>query len=65
MWSDVLTKPKQGIAFREFRGQLMNVSQDYDDDVERLNTHPDLLPPAEDTEKLLKEDRAVLVKALT
>jgi hypothetical protein len=43
----------------------MNVSQDYDDDVERLNTHPDLLPPAEDTEKLLKEDRAVLVKALT
>ena len=42
----------------------MNVSQDYDDDVERLNTHPDLLPPAEDMEKLLKEDRAVLVKAL-
>ena len=43
----------------------MNVSQDYDDDIERLKTHLDLLPPAEDTEKLLKEDRAVLVKALT
>ena len=43
----------------------MNVSQDYDHDVERLNTHPDLLPPAEDMEKLLKEDRAVRVNALT
>ena len=43
----------------------MNVPEDYDDDVERLNTHPKLLPPAEDTEQLLKEDRAVLVKALT
>ena len=43
----------------------MNVSEDYDDDIERLNTHPDLLPPAEDTEKLLQENRAVLIKALT
>ena len=30
-----------------------------------MNTHPDLLLPAEDTEKLLAEDRALLVKALT
>ena len=43
----------------------MNVSEDYDDEIECLNTHPDLLPPAEDTEKLLQEDRAVLVKALS
>jgi hypothetical protein len=65
MWSDVLTKPKQGIAFREFRGQLMNVSEEYDDEVERLNTHPDLLPPAEDTKELLRKNTAVLIKALT
>ena len=64
MWSDALTKPKQGIAFREFRGQLMNVSEDYDDEIEHLNTHQDLLPRAEDTEKLLQENRAILVKAL-
>ena len=65
MWSDVLTTPKQGIAFRMFRGQLMNVSEDYDDEIESLNTHPDLLSLAEDMEKLLGEDRAVLIKALS
>ena len=43
----------------------MNISEDYDDEIERLNTHPDLLPRAEDTEKLLEENKAVLVKALT
>ena len=43
----------------------MNVSEDYDDKIERLNTHPDLLLQAEDTEKLLQENMAVLVKALT
>ena len=65
MWYDVLSKPKQGIAFQVFHGKLMNVSEDYDDKIERLNTtYPDLLPPAEDTEKLLQEDRVVLVKAL-
>ena len=64
MWSDVVTKPSQGEAFRVFRGELVNVSKDYDDEIERLNMYPDLLAPDEDTEKLLQEDRAVLVKAL-
>ena len=64
MWSDVLTRPKQCITFRVFCGQLMNVSEDYDGEIERLNMHPDLLPPAEDPGKLLQEDRAVLIKAL-
>ena len=40
MWCDILTKPKQGSIFRKFRGHLMNVPQDYDDDAERLRTHP-------------------------
>jgi hypothetical protein len=47
MWSDILNKPKQGKVFREFRGHLMNVAEDYDDDVERRNTHPLLLPAEE------------------
>ena len=42
----------------------MNVSEDYDDDIKRLNTHPDLLPHAEDTEKLLQENRAVHIQAV-
>ena len=64
MWLDVLTKPKHGKAFRVFHGQLMNVPEDYDDKIEHLNTHPDLLPPPDNRKKLLKRDRAVLVKAL-
>ena len=64
MWSDMLTKPKQGKAFREFRGQLMNVAEDYDDKIEYLNTHPDLLPPADNNDKLLARDYVVLCKPL-
>ena len=43
----------------------MNVPEEYDDEVERLDTHPDLLPPAEDTKELLRKNTAVLIKALT
>ena len=35
MWSDMLTKPKQGMAFRVDRSHLMNVPEDYNDDEER------------------------------
>ena len=42
----------------------MNVSEDYDDKVECLNMHPDLLPPAYDGDKLLASGSVVLVKAL-
>ena len=44
MWSDVLTKPKQGKGFRVDRSWLMNCDENYDDDQERLRTHPRLLP---------------------
>jgi hypothetical protein len=44
MWSDVLTKPKQGKGFRLDRSWLMNCEEDYDDEKERLRTHPKLLP---------------------
>ena len=31
MWVDILTKPKQGVAFREDRSVLMNCAVDYTD----------------------------------
>ena len=62
MWCDILTKPKQGSTFRKFRGHLMNVPQDYDDDAERLRTHPLLLPKQEETEEMPTEDKNVLKK---
>jgi hypothetical protein len=32
MWADINTKPKQGAVFREFRGHVMGVPNDYNDD---------------------------------
>ena len=46
MWSDVLTKPQQGILFKRMRAEVMNCSENYNDDLERKNTHPKLLPQA-------------------
>ena len=43
MWSDILSKPKQGTPFRVFRSALDNVSENYDDDEEHNNTYPALL----------------------
>ena len=43
MWSDVLTKPKQGRGFKQNRAILMNVEEDYDDEKESARTHPSLL----------------------
>ena len=43
MWSDILTKPKQGAGFRRDRAYLMNVPEDYDDDVERAKTNEKVL----------------------
>ena len=38
MWSDILTKPKQGKGFRVDWSDLMNVPEDYDDEEERQRT---------------------------
>jgi hypothetical protein len=43
MWSDIFTKPKQGTGFRRDRAYLMNVPEDYDDDLERSKTNEKLL----------------------
>ena len=44
---DINTKPKQGKLFRIDRSKLMNVPINYNDELERANTHPDLLPKPE------------------
>ena len=46
VWVDMLTKPKQGAPFRIRRDQsmLMNIDIDYDDELEKKNTDPRLLP---------------------
>ena len=62
MWSDILVKPKQGSVFRKFRGHLMNVPTDYDDEAERLRTHPLLLPKEDDSKELSEADKNVLKK---
>ena len=44
MWSYVLTKPHQGMLSKKMRDLLMNVDVNYNDDLERRNTRPQLLP---------------------
>jgi hypothetical protein len=43
MWADIKTKPKQGAAFREFRGHVMGIPNDYNDDDYR-KTVPSKVP---------------------
>jgi hypothetical protein len=47
MWSDVLTKPKQGKGFQQDRAMLMNCPEDYDDEKEMLVTNKAVLPKQE------------------
>ena len=63
MWADVNTKPLQGQLFREMRSKLMGVPVDYDDNEERRNTHPKLLPEAELEGVISRSDVEVLRKA--
>ena len=56
MWSDVLTKPKQGKGFRLDRAMLMNVPEVYDDEEERKKTHPKLLILAQGLEQSVCEN---------
>ena len=63
MWADINTKPLQGKIFREFRSHLMGISVNYDDDVERCDTHSYLLPKIEVEVIISKSDLEVLVMA--
>ena len=63
MWSDVLTKPKQGRPFYIMRAELMNCPDDYDDAAEAALTHPKLLPRNEGAATTAVDD-SVLKKAV-
>ena len=47
MWADINIEDLQGNLFYKIFSRLMGIGEDYDDDIERLNTHPDLLPSQE------------------
>ena len=62
MWEDINTKALQGNLFYKMRSRLMGVDENYDDDIENQNKHPDLLPQesqecvttvSEETKKML------------
>ena len=44
MWADINTKAPQGSLFYNMRARLIGVDENYDDDIENQNKHPDLLP---------------------
>ena len=61
------TKALQGILFYKMRARLMGVDENYDNDIEKHNTHPDLLPQesqacattvSEETKKMLAKAAA-------
>jgi hypothetical protein len=60
MYSDILTKPKQGKAFRRDRAMLMNCSEDYNDAEERARTHPSLADKIEEMETVLANKSALV-----
>ena len=63
MWADDNTKPLQGNMFRVFRSMLMGIVVEYDDDIERKNTHHLLLPKAEAKGMISKQYSEVLQQA--
>ena len=44
MWANINSKALQGSLFYKMHGRLMGIGEYYYDDIESLNTHPDLLP---------------------
>ena len=64
MWADGNTKPLQGAGFRTFRSKVMGVSENYDDDAERVRTHPQLLPKPKKAGVVSSKDLEVLAKAV-
>ena len=63
MWADINTKALQGSLFYKMRARLMGVPENYDYNVERRNTHPDLLPKEAQECTISKEAQDLLHKA--
>ena len=64
MWADGNTKPLQGAGFRVFRSKVMGIPENYDDEAERIRTHPMLLPKSKEAGVVSVRDLQVLSKAL-
>ena len=64
MKADPLTKPKQGLPFCVGMSHIKNVPSNYDDEVERKNTDPRLLPKPQPDEGLNRTDQNILAKAM-
>ena len=60
MWADGKTKPLQGEGFRLFRSKVMGIPENYDDEAERLRTHPQLLPKPKEAGVVSSADLQVL-----
>ena len=65
MWADINTKAIQGILFYKMRARLIGVDENYDDDIEKQNTHQYMLAQesqecattvSEETKKMLAKD---------
>ena len=64
MWADGTTKPLQGTGFRLFRSKVMGIPANYDDEAERMRSHPQLLPKHNEAGVVSSADLQVLSKAL-
>ena len=64
MWADGNTKPLQGAGFRTFRSKVMGMSEDYNDDAERVRIHPNLLPKPKKAGVVPLKDLEVLAKVM-
>ena len=56
--------PLQGKEFRLFRPKIMGIPENYDDEAERVRTHPLLLPRPKETGVVPSADFQMLAKAL-
>ena len=63
MWADINTKALQGSMFYKMRARLMGVDENYHNDLERLATHPDLLPQETQECGISDENKELLHKA--
>ena len=65
MWADINTKALHVSLFYKMRAQLMGVDENYDDDIEKQNTYPNLLPQVsqECASTVSEETKKMLVKA--
>ena len=64
MWADCNTKPLQGAGLKLFRSKVMGIPENYDDEAERVRTHPQVLPKPKEAGVVSSADLQVLSKAL-